>query len=244
MKRGPAAALVLAAVLTGCSDKADPVGAPAPPPTSATATPSPTPTPTDAADPPASPEPATAPPPSTSGPLSARNLPTPAQLGKGWTVYDDPGGAEKGFRGNGTWTRKRDAHQAAYEALPVGCASSSTSHGLPIPHYALQGTYRNQAGGPAQLLVLRFADESKAAAYFAGYRARLRACAKPGGSLTVTPLWSSDGASAWVRHYTDASYTEVSVRSAASVALMASTASPGTQWTHAVAARLATTITR
>jgi hypothetical protein len=237
MKRLPAAALVLVAVLAGCSDKAEPV---------AVQTPSVTPsaTPTDAAEPPDSPEPATAPPPPTSGPLSARNLPAPAELGKGWKVYDDPGGAEKGFRGNGTWTRRRDAHQAAYEALPIGCAGGAPGAGLPIPQYALQGTYRNPAGGPAQLLVLRFADETKAAAYFAGYEARLRACAEAGGSLTVTPLWSSDGSSAWIRRYTDASFTEVSVRSAASVALLATTASPGTAWTHGTASRLAATVVR
>ena len=237
MKRLQATALVLVAVLAGCSNKAQPV---------ADQTPSATPsaTPTDAAEPPDTPEPATAPPPPTSGPLSARNLPAPAELGTGWKVYDDPGGAEKGFRGNGTWTRRRDAHQAAYEALPIGCAGGAAGTSLPIPQYALQGTYRNQAGGPAQLLVLRFADEAKAAAYFDGDQARLRACSKPGGTLTVTSLWSSDGASAWVRRYTDASYTEVSVRSAASVALLATTASPGTAWTHATATELATTITR
>ena len=237
MNRLPAIALVFVAVLAGCSDKAQPV---------ADQTPSATPsaTPTDAAEPPDTPEPANAPPPPTSGPLSARNLPAPAELGEGWKVYDDPGGAEKGFLGNGTWTRKRDAHQAAYEALPIGCAGGATGASLPIPQYALQGTYHNQAGGPAQLLVLRFADETKAAAYFDGYRARLQACAKPGGSLTVTSLWSSDSASAWVRRYTDASYTEVSVRSAASVALLATTSSPGTSWTHAAATRLGTAISR
>ena len=233
------ASVVSVVGLAGCSDDDE---APTAAPAGQSATPAPSPVPTDAAEPPDSPEPATATPAATAGPLSARNLPSPAALGRGWTAYDDPGGAEKGFRGNGTWTRQRNAHQAAFEALPVGCAGGASRTGLPIPQYALQGTYRNASGSPAQLLVLRFADEAKATTYFDGYRARLRACAEPGGALSVRALWTSDTRSAWVRRYTDASYTEVSVRSASSVALLADAAAPTDAWTRAAAGRLAATI--
>ena len=244
MRLGPAALLALVVVVAGCSDDTDPAAAP--PVSSPTQSPSPTatPAPTDAAEPPDTPEPATATPAATAGPLSAQNLPSPAALGAGWTAYDDPGGAEKGFRGNGTWTRQRDAHQAAFEALPVGCAGGAPGTGLPIPQYALQGTYKNRSGGLAQLLVLRFADESKATAYFDGYRTRLRACTKTGGALTVRPLWTEPTRSAWVRRYTDASFTEVSVLSAGTVALLADAAPPTDAWTRTAATRLATTISQ
>lgn len=237
MRRRVLAGVALVLVLAGCSDDKQPVAEQQP-----TVASTPAPPPTDAAEPPDSPEPATATPAATAGPLSAENLPSPAALGKGWTSYDDPGGAEKGFRGNGTWTRRRDAHQAAFEALPVGCASGAVGAALPIPQYALQGTYRNPSGGPAQLLVLRFADETKATAYFDGYRTRMRACATPGGALTIRPVWSAPVQSAWVRRYTDASYTEVSVLSSSSVALLANPAAPTDAWTHAAAAKLAATI--
>lgn len=244
MNRRYLTGIALLLVLAGCSDNTEPTAVDQPSATATTPTPTPTPTPTDAAEPPDSPEPATATPAASAGPLSARNLPAPAALGKGWTSYDDPGGAEKGFQGNGTWTRRRDAHQAAYEALPVGCAGGVSKTGLPIPQYALQGTYRNQAGSPAQLLVLRFADEAKATTYFDGYRARLRGCSKPGGALTIKPLWTTSAQSAWQRRYTDASYTEVSVRSVSTVALLANSAAPTDAWTHAAATKLVSTISR
>jgi hypothetical protein len=203
--------------------------------------------PTNAAEPPDSPEPATAPPPSASGPLGARNLPPPAELGNGWQVYSDPGGAEKGFRGNGTWTRKRDAHQAAFEALPIGCANELPRASLPVPRHALLGTYRNSRGLPAQALVLRFADDAAAAAYFSGYQARMKACgtsSSPQG-LTVVTLWSADGAAAAIRRYADdQTYVEVSVHSGSSVGLLGTAATPDRAWTHTTATRLATSISR
>ena len=207
-------------------------------------------TPTDAGQPPETPEPATAPPPASAGPLGSKNVPAPAVLGRGWKVYADPGGAEAGFLGNGTWTRRRDPHQAAYEALPIGCARPLPDTALPVPRYALQGSYRNPRGGPAQVLVLRFGSAGQAASYFSGYQVRMAACGASGAAqgLSVQPLWRTAEAASAVRKYTGAeSFTEVSAVRGATVALLASsTTDPAgdVPWTRSTAPRLAATINR
>jgi len=251
-------ALVGTVLLAGCSSDADKQAVPAaastptspstvdatvPIPTNSLSTAKPT----DAAVPPETPEQATAPPPATAGPLSTRNLPAPGKLGAGWKTYADPGGAEQGFVGNKTWTRQRDAHQAAYEALPVGCAGQLPSGSLPVPQYALQATYRTADAKPATALLLRFGDSTKAKAYYAGYHERMTACGD-GGDLSVKQLWSEDNAAASVRRYAGAeaeSYAEVSVVEGSTVALLAATsASPNTQspWTHTAAKALTAVI--
>ncbi|TCO40631.1 hypothetical protein EV646_117172 [Kribbella antiqua] len=191
--------------------------------------------PTDAAVPPELPEEATAPPPATAGPLTARNLPTPEKLGTGWKTYVDPGGVEEGFLGNKTWTRKRAAHQAAFEALPLGCAGKLPTGSLPVPQYALQGAYRTADAQPATALLLRFADPAKAAAYRTGYQARMTACGS-GGDLSVTPLWSEDSAAASVRRYAGAeAYADVSVLQGSTVALLAAASiDKPAAWAHSV----------
>lgn len=240
-------------VLAGCAD--DPAPAASPAAASSAASPStsspPAPvTPTDAGKPPESPEPATAPPPASAGPLRAANLPAPAALGPGWKVYADPGGAEMGFRGNGTWTRRRAPHQAAYEALPIGCTRPLPDTALPMPAHALQASYRNQRGGPAQVLVLRFGSADQAASYFSGYQARMKACGSSGAAqgLSVRSSWSTPEAAAAVRTYTGAeTFTEVSVVRGATVALLATATSNPTAdlpWTRTTAPRLAATINR
>ncbi|WP_460663484.1 hypothetical protein [Kribbella swartbergensis] len=195
--------------------------------------------PTDAAVPPEVPEEATAPPPATAGPLSARNLPAPEKLGPGWKTYVDPGGAEEGFLGNQTWTRRREPHQAAYEALPLGCAGQLPSGSLPVPQYALQGAYRTADDKPGTALLLRFADAGTASAYRTGYQARMAACGE-GGDLSVKQLWTEDSAAAAVRRYGGdeaEQYVDVSVVHGATVALLAAASTqPETQfdWAHTV----------
>jgi hypothetical protein len=201
--------------------------------------------PTDAAKPPQLPEQATAPPPASAGPVTAKNLPAPEKLGKGWKTYTDPGGAEQGFLGNDTWTRRRDGHQAAYEALPVGCANPAPSGSLPVPLHALQGSYRTGADQPANALLLRFADAAKATAYFAGYQARMKGCGDSGG-LAVQSLWSTGTAAAAVRRYAGAeAYVEVSVVRGSTVALLAEQSSkPDAEadWSRSVVPELETVI--
>ncbi|WP_328320649.1 hypothetical protein OHA70_22335 [Kribbella sp. NBC_00382] len=193
--------------------------------------------PTNAAEPPALPEQATAPPPAAAGPVSSRNLPAPAKLGKGWKTYTDPGGSEAGFVGNETWTRSRAPQQAAYEALPVGCGHPLPTSSLPVPKHALQGSYRTAAGKSATVLVLRFADAARASGYYTGYQARMTACGDK-GNLQVKQLWSAPDAVASVRSYEEAeAFVEVSTLKGSTVALLAqSTATPGNQaaWARSV----------
>jgi hypothetical protein len=153
--------------------------------------------------------------------VTAKNMPAPEKLGQGWKTYTDPGGAEQGFLGNDTWTRRRDGHQAAYEALPVGCANPAPAGSLPVPLHALQGSYRTGADLPANALLLRFADTTKATTYFAGYQKRMKGCGDS-GDLAVQSLWSTDTAAASVRRYAGAeAYVEVSVVHGTTVALLA-----------------------
>ncbi|NIK61759.1 hypothetical protein [Kribbella shirazensis] len=222
---------MLTAVLVGCSSTPTvPLATPPPviPSTVGGTVPVPTTTlptskPTDAAVPPEVPEEATAPPPAAAGPLTSRNLPAPEKLGTGWKTYVDPGGAEVGFIGNNTWTRRRDPHQASYEALPSGCAGQPVSGSLPVPAYALTGSYRTGDAQPATALLLRFKDSDRAGEYFAGYQARMKACGT-GGDLSVKELWAHDAAAAAVRSYAGAeSYVDLSVLRGSTVALLATT---------------------
>jgi hypothetical protein len=204
--------------------------------------------PTDAAVPPELPEPATAPPPAVAGPVTARNLPEASSLGAGWKTYNDPGGAEKGFIGNQTWTRRRDGHQAAYEALPVGCANPLPSGSLPVPEHALEGSYRTASGGSATVLVLRFSEAGKASSYYKGYQARMTACGTGTEGLAVQRLWSAQSAAASVRRYAGAeTFVEVSALQGSTVALLgAELAKPEGQvaWTHTVVPVLQAVIDR
>ena len=106
--------------------------APPAPPRRSSSRPPPTPLP----PPPA----ATAPAPSTAGRLSATALPVPA----GWQTVARPGGAEEGFRGNGTWVHARDPRYAALDAITVGCADI-TRDDYTDPTAALEGNYRKGA---------------------------------------------------------------------------------------------------
>ncbi|MDX2973595.1 hypothetical protein [Kribbella solani] len=192
---------------------------------------------TDAGVPPQIPEQATAPPPANAGPLTERNLPAPDKLGPGWKTYTDPGGAEAGFVGNNTWTRRRDPHQASYEALPSGCAGSPAKGALPVPAYALTGSYRTAAALPATALLLRFSNSDQATAYYQGYGQRMRACGT-GGDLSVRQLWTDQSAAAAVRAYAGVeSYVDLCVLRGSTVALLATTsAEPDQQadWARAL----------
>lgn len=246
-------AVAAAALLAGCSSDADKVASESPSGTGPGGVSVPVPTntlstekPTDAAKPPALPEPATAPPPSVAGPVSARNLPAPLKLGRGWTTYVDPGGAEKGFQGNRSWTRRRDEHQAAFEALPVGCSQPLPASSLPVPQHALQGSYRTSRSEPATVLLLRFDGPGSAKSYYQGYQARMTACGTGDGGLAVERLWAEDTSAASVRRYdADASFVEVSALQGSTVALLAAqSAEPARDnaWTRQVVPELAAVI--
>jgi hypothetical protein len=173
--------------------------------------------------------------------VSSKNLPAPAKLGAGWKTYTEPGGAEEGFLGNKTWTRSRKAHQAAFEALPVGCGNPLPTDSLPVPEHALQGSYRTSANKPATVLVLRFADADKAAGYYSGYQARMAACGDK-GELQVKQLWTEKEAAASVRSYVGAeAFVELSTLKGSTVALLAQASGrPETQaeWARSVVPEL------
>ncbi|WBQ03598.1 hypothetical protein [Kribbella sp. CA-293567] len=239
--RAVLAAVAAAVLLCGCSSEPAANSAATPSPSGGTV-PIPTNTlntvpPTDAAQPPELPEQATAPPPAAAGPVSSKNLPAPAKLGTGWKTYADPGGAEAGFLGNETWTRSREPHQAAFEALPVGCGKPLPTDSLPVPKHALQGSYRTGAGQPATVLVLRFTDAGQAAGYYGGYQTRMTACGTK-GSLQVKQLWSTPDAVASIRAYEGAeAFVELSTVKGSTVALLAqASATPDAQaaWARSV----------
>lgn len=236
-------AVLLLVVTAGCSaDTSGPLPAASQPP-APTATPTATP---NAATPPDKPELATAPPPASAGPVNAGNLPKPTALGDGWKTYNDPGGAEHGFQGNKTWTRRRDPHQAAFEALPVGCSQPLPDTAMPVPTHALQGAYRNARGAPATALILRFAKPDQAAAYFQGYNLRMRACGR--GTLTVEPQWNEQAAAAAIRRYeAGETFIEVSALNGKSVGLLASAAgerAADLTWSRKAAKELAAVMER
>ena len=194
---GLAAGLVAATlVLTACGDgDADRLAAPATPaahratspaaPTSGSVTPTPsavadTASATDQAE--AAPD-ATSVPATTAGDLDARAVPAPPDLGPGWKRYADPGTAEDGYRGNGSWVRARDSADVASALLPLGCTGRLPR--LPVPRYALEATYRGPGGAPAAALVLAFRDETTARAFVAGMASLGDACLAPAGGVAA-----------------------------------------------------------
>src|SRR5262249_17976201 len=97
------------------------------------------------------------------------------------------------------------------------------SGSLPVPKYALAGSYRTPDAQPASALLLRFSGAEQAGKYYAGYQARMRACGT-GGDLSVSSLWSEAAAAAGVRAYAGAeSYVDLSVVHGSTVALLATT---------------------
>jgi hypothetical protein len=150
--------------------------------------------------------------------------------------------------GNQTWTRRRDGHQAAFEALPVGCANPLPSGSLPVPEHALEGSYLTASGGSATVLVLRFSEAGKASSYYQGYQARMTACGAGTAGLVVQRLWSEQSTAASVRRYAgEGPYVEVSALQGTTVALLAAqSAKPDGQvaWTHTVVPVLQSVIDR
>ena len=119
----------------------------------------------------------------TAGDLDARDVPAPPDLGPGWTRYADPGTAEDGYRGNGSWVRARDSAEVARALLPIGCTGRLPR--LPVPRYALEATYRGPGGAPAAALVLAFRDDAAAQAFLAGMASLGDACPAPGGGVAA-----------------------------------------------------------
>jgi hypothetical protein len=164
-------ALVLCACGGGDSGDRAPAGAPA-----ASASAAATPTAVGTAEP-APP----APPATTSGSLTAGDVPPAAALGPGWAPYEDPGGVEEGFQGNGSWLRERQPEELLDGLTPIGCASEPPE--LPVPSEALEGTYVGADGSRGVSIVLGYDDEARAASFMAAQGAIVRGCGEPAGGV-------------------------------------------------------------
>jgi hypothetical protein len=110
-------------------------------------------------------------PPARTGDLGVEDLPHPSDLGPGWKYRVDLGNPEDGYRGSGEPAIARDPASVLAAITPLGCRPAR----LPVPERALEVTYaRGQQPGVA--LVLRFANDSSAARFFAGHSDVIRAC--------------------------------------------------------------------
>ncbi len=168
--------------------------------------------------------PPTQPAPRRAGPLSSADVPSPSVLGPGFHTYADPGGAETGWIGNGTFVRGRDAHEAAFGVLPLGCLHRLNVT-LPVPVHALQGSYHGPRAEPAQVVVLDFGSQAAAVAYFGGLTAMLAHCRAPDGPGGLVVHVTARAASTYVgtRTYLPSEvWSEVDVREGKRVAVLLS----------------------
>jgi hypothetical protein len=123
-----------------------------------------------AALPPPPPAPAT-----RSGPLTAKSMPAPADIGPGWAFLVDDGGAEEGYRGNGTPMMARNTAEVARTLVPLGC---SAGRPLPRPVHALETNYRHgPTGTRAVAVAVDFRTQAAARAFWNAYLRNLTACA-------------------------------------------------------------------
>ena len=178
-----AAAVALLGALAGCGSGApEPVTARAP--TSAVTSPVPTVTasvagPSVAGTTPAPDGQGPQVPAETAGDLDSADVPAPPDLGRGWTQYVDPGSAEDGYVGNGSWVRARANEQVVQAVVPLGCTGLTRMPRLPVPAHALEATYRGPGGAPAVALVLDYAQVAQARDFVEQLGAIGRACPAP-----------------------------------------------------------------
>lgn len=183
---------------SGSSTAAPQTAAPSGPASSQTPEPSLPPEPTTTNTLPPPPEP-TAPAPKSAGALTRKDLPRP----DGWKTVARPGGAEEGYRGNGSGAQGRDPRYAAQDAITIGCASI-TRDDYPDPVAALQGTYgkRGDTSTPGIALLMQFGSGKDADAYYQQYVKQVRACggadAEPSTEVVDSRLGLIDR-----RHYSD-----------------------------------------
>lgn len=166
----------------------------------------PEPTTTNTLPPP--PEP-TAPAPKSAGALTKKDLPEPA----GWQPVARQGGAEQGYRGNGTWVQGRDPRYAAQDTITIGCATV-TRDDYPDPTAALQGTYgkRGDTSTPGIGLALQFGNDADAKVYYQRYVEQVRSCDDPDGPVQATVINSDLGLIDQRRYSGGTEWTEMAGR--------------------------------
>ncbi len=115
----------------------------------------------------------------TAGKLDARSVPQPADIGRGWEQFVDPGDVAEGYAGNGAWVRERGASEVVQAVVPLGCVGMTSAPVLPVPKHALEATYRGPGDAPGVALVLDYGSTAKAAAFVGGMAKIARACYAP-----------------------------------------------------------------
>jgi hypothetical protein len=151
-------------------------------------------------------------------------MPAPRVLGAGWLRYVAPGANETGRVGNGSFVQARDGRDASRGVLPLGC-QADLDRVLPVPRFALQGSYLSAQGAPGQAVVMQFRSVGAAARYFAGLLRSLHACAVPDGpsGLTVRPGAATGSSYSGVRIYSGTErWGELDLRTGARVTVLLS----------------------
>lgn len=157
----PAAAVGVAALLSGCTgtvESPDAHGAD-----------------TDGRTPSASATGPTDAPSARSGDLGQEDLPPPSDLGRGWGYRVDHGNAEDGYLGSGEPAIARDPASVLAAVTPLGCRPGR----LPMPVTALEVTYA-RGDLPGVGLLLRFDDDAAATQFFAEHTGVLDRCVGSG----------------------------------------------------------------
>jgi hypothetical protein len=169
----------VAACSRGTSETAAAPSKPQPAPTSAS--------PTELTVTRSAPAPSTGKPARSAGPLNKSSVPRALDLGRGWHPYTDPGDAEEGYLGNGSWVRARGVSEVVAGIVPLGCLKLTTPPHLPVPAHALEATYRGRDDAPAVALVLDYSSPASAASMLAGLSRIARSCPAP-----ASPVASDD----------------------------------------------------
>jgi hypothetical protein len=115
----------------------------------------------------------------TAGDLAEDSFPRPADLGRGWQQFIDPGDVAEGYTGNGAWVRERGASEVVQAVVPLGCAGLTSPPVLPVPKHALEATYRGPGDAPGVAIVLDYATAAQASRFVAGMAKIARSCQAP-----------------------------------------------------------------
>lgn len=110
----------------------------------------------------------------SSGPLTEADLPEGAVLGNKWETYVEPGG--NGFVGNGSFAQAREVEDAVLGLTPIGCPEAALEFSLPLPEYALEGSYRGPYTSPGASLLMEFGNDEDSKEFLDTFGQQIDAC--------------------------------------------------------------------